>query len=122
MTEAWPFLIQASPALLSALEAADEFCQYLTKDTVLTVQIGDRHGLKMNDLLNEIKRSYLACAAKSCKEIRLDLGFDHYWTFHQYAGRVVTFGELIQRTELVVSDTHSQELNYLIQKNSESDD
>ncbi len=114
-----PFLIKAKPQLLALLESADEFYRYLAKDVIITVVLSDRHGIEFAKLFGQIKKSYMASVKENLPQIDENLGFDHYWTFEEYTGRVTTFNEVLQRAGLLSGDTNCEELNYLIQTNIE---
>jgi hypothetical protein len=114
-----PFLIKAKPSLVALLESADGFYQYLAKDVIITAELSDRHGLKFIKLFEQIKECYMASVRTNLPQIDADLGFDHYWTFEEYNGRVTTLCEVLQRAELLSADTRSEEMDYLIQTNVE---
>lgn len=114
-----PFLIKAKPPLVALLESADEFYGYLAKDVIITAELSDRHGMEFAKIFEQIKESYMASVRKNLPQIDNALGFDHYWTFEEYDGRVTTLSEVLQRAELLSADTQSEELNYLIQANVE---
>lgn len=120
MTGVRPFLITAKPPLVELLESTDEFFRYLAKDVIITAEISDRHGLEFAKIFDQIKESYMAAVRKNLPQIDTGLGFEHYWTFEQYNGRVTTLSEVLKRAELVNANAGSEELNYLIQTNVEA--
>ena len=113
-----PFLITARNPLLELLEGADEFLSYLKKDVVITAEISDRHDLDFSKIFEQIKKSYMASIKKILPQLDVERGFDHYWGFEDYSGRVITLNEVLQRADLIGVKTESEELNYLIQINS----
>lgn len=84
----------------------------------MTVQLSDRHGLSFAAIFLEIKSVYLKSAKKKLPQLDETLGFDHYWTFESYDGRVTTLCEVLGDAELSSDPAPSLELSYLIQLNS----
>jgi len=112
-----PFLIKAKAPLVELLDNDDQFFNYLKKEVVLTVEISDRHGVDFDEILQEIKNSYMISVSKSLPSIEGKFGFDYYWSIEPYDGRVITLGEVLQRAELIDASVKSEALNYLIQTN-----
>lgn len=114
------FLIKAKPVLVELLNDADDFYRYLEKDVILTAELSDRHGLRLDEIFSKIKDSYLRSVSVNFRGVDCRLGFDYYWDFEPYSGRVITLGEVLQRADLTDADTDCEELNYLIKLNVEA--
>jgi hypothetical protein len=117
MRTAWPFIIKAKAPLLELLPHLDDLYKYLAKDLVITAELSDRHGLEFPKIFEQIKEAYLESVRKNIPQINILLGFDYYWSFERYDGRVITLNEVLLRADLIKANTNIEELNYLIQLN-----
>ncbi|RYZ91345.1 MAG: hypothetical protein EOP06_06975 [Proteobacteria bacterium] len=111
------FLIRARPSLLDLLEGGDEFFHYLRRDVIITAHISDRHGLDFRKIFEQIKGVYMSSVRASIPRINSELGFDYYWDFELYDGRVIALSEILRRAEPLDDGIGDEELKYLIQAN-----
>lgn len=112
------FLIRAKPSLLDLLDGSDDFFLYLKKDVIITAQISDRHGLDFRKIFEQVKGIYMSSVRAVIPRINSELGFDYYWDFELYDGRVITLSEILQRVPPPLDDgVGGEELKYLIQAN-----
>lgn len=115
------FIIKGKPSFFEMLKKSDGFYHYLAKDVIISVQLSDRHGFKFDKVFEEIKILYMRSVAQSLPDLCTNCGFDYYWSFEEYPGRVISLDEVIQIAGLTHSSANSSELNYLIQINTDLD-
>jgi len=116
-----PFLIRAKASLVELLQEADEFYKYIADDVILNVELSDRHGHQFTKIFEQIKESYMMSVSKNLPLLDVKRGFDFYWNFEPYTGCVTSFDEILHSIEQLKPNTSSDELNYLINLNLDSE-
>lgn len=113
--------IDPRPALRDLVDAGNPRQNYLTRTTILSLMIGDRHGFSFEEIYDQAKRIYLIHAKSRIAAIQVDLGFDHYFSCEVSPMRFETVEDLLRDLGLTTPTTALPSMDYLIAENVRDD-
>jgi hypothetical protein len=111
------FLIKPKASLFRLLDKGNKMQQCLRLETIVSVQLTDRHGFDFAKIFDQLMLIYMEAAKQKMHAIDTANGFDFYWSFEPYIGRVTTCESLLRSIGRVSASNEHEELDYLIETN-----